>query len=255
MGWRPRKTRFMGKPAESRAWPLLLGLAFLALSACGLERLVYLAPITEFEGGYPSPNKFTLYHNTDNDAPEFLGYELFYKFYDAYSGTLEQDFSADRTYFYERYIGSYSAITGRGFFRARENDVRPLLPFNHTETIRRKMEIDFVDLTLPNPTVPALEISVYDDHPGTNVTRQFILKRDAEVVEAGVTRLKDFLPGEILPGDRDTAGLPPGFNQPGRELVVSLCVAAYGRNIDGGPLFSEVVFLNYDWTNAMRLRF
>ncbi len=225
-------------------------------SACGLQDLVYLAPIEEYriQGGWPAPNYLDFFHNTDNDAQEFLGYEIFYKFYREDSDTLAQDVVNDKNYFYEKYIRTYSDITGRGFFRMNRNIDRltPLVNILYTDSVSRKIRINFVGLDI-YPTDPVLELTVFEND-GITAKENFYLKRD--VIDNLVDdELKDFIPSEIVAGDSDVASMPAGFNAAGKGLVISVCVVAYGWSIDSGPLFSEVIFLNSSADNAMRIRF
>ncbi|MDR1316228.1 MAG: hypothetical protein LBK13_05065 [Spirochaetales bacterium] len=105
------------------------GIAFFMLifSACGLNELVYLSPIEDGRVVIdPGANGLVFFHNTGNNGlisnNNFLGYEVFYKFYpyDNFTTLVE----ADRVYFYDRFISSESAITAQGFqplYRSADN--------------------------------------------------------------------------------------------------------------------------------------
>jgi hypothetical protein len=71
-------------------------------------------------------NGLVFYHNTGNNGlisnNNFLGYDVFYKFYPA--SNFESAVEADRVYFYDRFISSESAITAQGFqplYRSADN--------------------------------------------------------------------------------------------------------------------------------------
>ncbi|MDR1626657.1 MAG: hypothetical protein LBT33_08955 [Spirochaetia bacterium] len=90
----------------------------LVFSSCGLEKLIYLYPVEDWRVQRDGlANGLVFYHNTENNglisSQNFLGYEVFYKFYLESSAT--GGIEADRSYFYERYISSEAAITAQGF--------------------------------------------------------------------------------------------------------------------------------------------
>jgi hypothetical protein len=97
----------------------LIAAFLLVLSACGLNRLVYLNPVEDWRVQIDGlANGLVFYHNTGNNGlipNNFLGYEIFYKFYPESSAT--SAIEADRVYFYERFISTDSAITAQGFQR------------------------------------------------------------------------------------------------------------------------------------------
>jgi hypothetical protein len=123
---KPSKQNFPEKVVRKLIFPnnamkiLFVTAAFLLLlSACGLNRLVYLSPVDDWKVQRDGlANGLVFSHSAGNNglisSGNFLGYEIFYKFYPD-NGAVTGAIEADRTYFYERFIASEAAITAQGF--------------------------------------------------------------------------------------------------------------------------------------------
>jgi hypothetical protein len=245
------------KKIKTLARVLILVPLTLAISACGLNQLVFLYPINS-DRVTASTTGFTFYHNTNNDIAEFLGYEIFYKFYP--EATAAAAMEADRAYFYERYITTENNITSRGFQSFYRNGYRdgltpasgpnedetrrpnrPFLPVPSAGTTYAYL-IDFP--TVGEPGEPLFEI--YSGYPPatTGPLNYFSLYRTARTTPLHEKSFQAATSGDssFQSGDADLAGLPAITS--GVRLYVGICVVAYGSDQNFSPLYSEAVLLN-----------
>ena len=243
-----------------RKAPLLI--FFVILSACGLERLVYLAPINKDDVVPLSTGAlgfgFEFVHNVENDIDEFLGYEIFYKFYS--SGSAE--IVSDRIGLEDKYIATENTIRNLKFQpilkTIETNRRRPLIgfiedgsPYKNRKSTPFVFTVDFRGLNDPLPSEPVLTAR----NPSGAVVDEFPLRRITNPNRPN--DLKKFLPSaeEFQIGDPDISGLPRSVFNPGGSLALSICVVAYGRASDFSVIYSEVVFLNRTSDDAITITF
>ncbi|MDR1933726.1 MAG: hypothetical protein LBQ57_12995 [Spirochaetales bacterium] len=267
-----------------------LAILFIPLfSACGLNQLVYLYPISD-SSIRQNGNGFEFHHNRSNDLPggEFIGYEVFYKFYAYNPSAIQSAIDTDRTYFYQRFVSSEAVITSQGFqslLRTGFQDgfgggmeqnplVRPNRPF----------------LTVPNPSIdytyvisfptaiPSPPNTVADAEAAQPVFKiftgavvgnidnpdgQFYVYRT--INQAQNDYRKSFLAltgSSVYPGvsyayfnagDPDLSRLS-GYT-PGTNLYVGFCVVAYGRDTSFSPIYSEAVVLSAGAATPVSIQF
>ena len=134
-GWTRRNRSLNTTSRNSRAWRRAIVLCSLwggALTTCGIPQLAYIAPpIPGIVRTLPATIDFR-HDQRANDIDSFLGYELYYKFYDPGAGSL---FDADRAVIEAASPGAVaSTITARGYRRVeRIPDEKPSVPFGATE--------------------------------------------------------------------------------------------------------------------------
>ena len=100
----------------------------LAIVGCGIPQFVFLAPPVLGEATVLPPT-LTFSHSPDNDTDSFLGYEVYYKFYDP--NTADGEFATDRTAIRNASAGTIlTALSGQGYRRthAEGSDRKPLIP-------------------------------------------------------------------------------------------------------------------------------
>jgi hypothetical protein len=200
---------------------------------------VYLSPISkDFIAGGGSTYIFEFSHNLENNIDEFLGYEIFYKFYPPGSVTIADDIIAME----EKYVSTQNFIENRGFHRLQREDKTspPLLPLSGSlKESALRIHMDFLDLALQqNKEEPVLTVK----RPATEtVIYQFAMKR---IPAALNEEPKKFIPEEFVRTDPDVvkAGIQSLVDQRA-EIAISFCVLAYGRDSNFSPIYSEAVFL------------
>ena len=64
---------------------LIVAMITIAIMGCGIPQIQYLAPPTSNDS--VDNGTFMFFHNTDNNIDQFLGYDIYYKFYDNISTT------------------------------------------------------------------------------------------------------------------------------------------------------------------------
>ncbi|GAB4370715.1 MAG: hypothetical protein Kow009_07130 [Spirochaetales bacterium] len=222
---------------------LLLWTGFFA--SCGLETYTYLYPIsTDSISSDKNVKYYQFTHNTDNDLDEFLGYEIFYKFYTPGSSEI----LSDRSALEDVYLATESPVTGRKFSRLRLKrvsdskvlDTTPLLPISRSQRgTPWVFRIDFSPLLL-SPQEPPILIWYQSD--GTTEVERYILLRESRP-EGGDE--ETFVPDQFLESDPDVLDMNvSNIVQNRGSLAVVFAVAAFGRNLDTSYLYSNIVFLN-----------
>ncbi|MFQ3619918.1 MAG: hypothetical protein SNJ78_03125 [Spirochaetales bacterium] len=231
-----------------------VGLAILLLS-CGLETYVYLNPINidsvkpeiTLGNGY-----YQFSHNTDNDIDEFLGYEIFYKFYPAGTTTPFTPIEGDRASLENRYIPTLTPLSEKKFQRLRLvaldglsagkeiGTAPPLLPISSGEKDTGWVyRLDFRPL-LNSPSEPPELVRLKAD--GSTIDATYRILR---APRQGSTNEETFTPLEIKVEDPDitSMGLKEFVSNRGK-LAVVFVVLAYGRRMDGLYIYSNAIFLN-----------
>ena len=234
---------------HSNAVLVLCGIV-LAVSTCGLERLVYMFPIDKDRvRTFATPGTgFEFYHNTENNIEEFIGYEIFYKLY--FGDGAATAITDDINYFFERFIGTENTITSRGFYSLYRSVLRnrPFVVVAN-KALSYKYVIDFLDINLPVNSEPVLRIFLPDE---TTLEDEFFIKRRPQI---SPEEEKKFLQTEILPGDIDVRSLPGFTGEAGQRLYVALLAAAFGRDDNFSPIYSEAVLLNTGIEDAIEINF
>ncbi|MDR3201512.1 MAG: hypothetical protein LBT68_08620 [Spirochaetales bacterium] len=269
---------------------LILAVIFIPFfSACGLNQLVYLYPVEDFRV-VQQGNGLQFYHNTANSGVSgFLGYEIFYKFYSGDSVAAMAAITADRNYFYEKFISSEGVITSQGFQSLFRTDFwpppptssigplqrpnRPFLavgggsdiyvitfptlaaPVNPTDTDQPTFKI-FNGPTVGNIDSPNSYFYLYRTlQPTQNNYRKSFLARTDTSRDLSVTPYVDY--AYFNSGDPDLTRLSGYALGTGANLYVGICVAAYGSDVSSGfsPLYSEAVVLNYSPAYPITIQF
>lgn len=205
----------------------LIVLALLAVASCGVPQFVFLAP-PELGSVSSLPPTVSFAHDELNDIDSFLGYELYYKFYDPAAGDVTAAFSADRSAIEAATPGSVvSALGSRGYLRvyAGASAAPPAL----TVTLAERDEAFSVSVIFPaSPASTDDAVATWNAFD----ERTVVLLRDQEalgnpLVPAG------FTPSEITSADGDTPDPLPA------TLEMGLAVATYGIDYITGT-FAEL---------------
>ena len=239
----------------------------LSLGTCGLESIVFLeGPRTDtFQPSSADPAilfQISFLHNSSaNNIPEFLGYELWYKFYDDAGGAgaiSGGPFDLDR-----------AAITASplvlGPSRLESSGYRRMLAANAGER-------PIIRLTDPEKADPSLRIYVsFSPNAGIVPSDQAVVTWPTNQPGATVQVLRRSVGGSsiselFLPADAerylpagDFADVPSTFTAPPgnsarsiesvlstTDLAIGIFVIAYGQNLQTfQPIYSEPVSLSY----------
>lgn len=210
-----------------------------AVGGCGLETVPFLAaPIVETVATGGVAPEFEFDHNPDSDPNLFLGFELYYKFYDPdeYVDRYESDIAIIEGQF----TSSPSTILSSRGYRRINNLVTespgsvqpPLLPVSAADRTRRFT----VSVTFPGSTVSPEPGKA--EYPASTATEVVLLARSAAETPGA---FQTFSPEAVetsdvdVPNDIDTAGIGLG-----------LVVLAFGRESATFPaqaVYSEPVGL------------
>ena len=218
------------------------------LISCGLESYTYLYPVspdTIFSD--PIVGYYQFNHNKENDLDEFLGYEIFYKLYDPNSSAI----LSDRGSLENTYIATeYPITTTQKFARLRLKriggetpvilDQSPLLEISSGQRgIPWVFKFDFSPLLNTPKEAPIL---IWYQPDGTTEVTRFTLLRSSRVEEKAE---ETFLPDQFLETDPDVTSMNvQGIVEAKGKLAVVFAVAAFGRQLDTTPIYSNIIFLN-----------
>lgn len=221
---------------------IFLGIGILV--SCGLETYTYLYPIsTDTIKSDPVVGYYQFTHNADNDLDEFLGYEIFYKLYRTDSSEILED----RDRLENAYIATESPITTRRFSRLRLKqsdsqvlDTPPLLKLSNVQRgTPWVFKFDISPLLRTPQEAPVL--IWYQSDGTTEVTRFTLLRVSRPEAKAEET----FVPDQFLDNDPDVIDMKvQNIVQSKGKLAIVFAVAAFGRNLDTTPIYSNVIFLN-----------
>ncbi|MCX7787167.1 MAG: hypothetical protein N2442_05680 [Spirochaetes bacterium] len=230
---------------RNQLWWMVLSFGLEILVSCGLETYTYLYPLnTDTIYSDPTVGYYKFTHNTDNDLDEFLGYEIFYKFYTPDSSEI----LSDRSSLENVYLATESPITVKRFSRLRLKrlsdhrlfDTRPLLeiPMEQRGT-PWVFKFDFSPL-LKTPKEPPVLIWYQSD--GTTEITRFTLLRSSRL-EA--KEEETFVPDQFLETDPDVTSMNvTNIVQAKGRIAVVFAIAGFGRKLDTTPIYSNVIFLN-----------
>lgn len=204
--------------------------ATVLVASCGIPEYVFLAPPV-LRDVTSLPPVVTFAHDTVNDTDSFLGYELFYKFYDPAITDAPAALSADRTAIESAPPGSVTTtLASRGYRRVYTSSVqsRPAL-----QVAAAERDQPFT-VTLAFPDTPAsTDPAVASWDPGTPAL--VALLRDQAALASIAGGPYGFAPGEISGAHPDTPTLAVG---PG-TVEMGLAVASYGTDYLTGS-FAEI---------------
>ena len=207
--------------------------AILVMSSCGIN------PPTEFLGAPEiefikhsvfAPPSITFAHNVaDNDVEEFLGYEVYYKFYQYSPTPASGGFGNDLATIDADFSRGPGNLLAAGFRRVLDADMDMLPPLIKVDSDDAGTNFDVV-LTFPDKAVSPLPAK-------------------AEFLEAIVTLLR---PPEVKPdftestfeSDDMSAGdldIPTGIPPTDDRIHLGIVILAYGRDVTVTfqPIYSE----------------
>ena len=219
-------------------------------SNCGIED--FPAFLESPAKGFTAAPVFEFLATAENSETEFLGFELYYKFYLGPSDPQIQD---DR-----ETIGVFDDLVVRGFRRlnrARNSTLveKPLIPVVADKGKRFAVQISFEDLTNPDqyPEITVTPIDVLtspDTMTAQGLRRSVTYKSGAETGD--YKRFNDFY--EETPGtpDADITAAMWDEIQNSQPIVIALYVLSYGVEVSTTAnliLYSRPLSLDYiSWT-------
>jgi hypothetical protein len=198
------------------------------LSSCGIPEIVVLEP-PEITRVLTIPAAVDFQHSTTNDREDFLGYELYYKFYEP--GNADQAFSSDRASLESATpSAAVTTLTSRGYFRVHalsSTGQQPVVPISAAE--RSSSFVVSVEY-------PATEFAVESASAVWEAKTQR-LARDLSLF----TETETFVPADIDLTDPD---MPSDTTGATSTLPMGLAIVAYGIDFTNGSLsaiYSEIV--------------
>ena len=218
----------MGIPHISTCVLVLCAVSVLA--GCGIPALEALAAPVVLDADIPLPLEtvVTFTNNPVNNKIEFIGFELYYRFY-ADSGLLIND----TDYIKASQTPDISALTARRFRRIRffDDDAKPLIRVAAADKgMDFGVSIDFDTYRYPAVTVDAAASSAL---LSGNIVRYVKEEGGTDAVAKGFTS------SDIDEGDEDLPETSSAF------VDMALFVIAYGYSADLREIYSEPVFLGY----------
>jgi hypothetical protein len=219
---------------------LPLAAAVLLATACGIPQFVFLAPpVPGTVTSLPPSASFT--HDDVNDTDSFLGYELYYKFYDPGLADVTGAFRSDEVAIESAAPGSVTAtLDARGYRRVYAGTIgagdavtaetrSPALTVGDSE----RDQGFTVSVTFPQDSASTEHASATWN---AGSSRSIVLLRDQAALGNPATNPRSFLPADIDAADADVPGLPAA---PEGTIEMGLAVAAYGTDYVTGT-FSEI---------------
>jgi len=199
--------------------------------SCGIPEIVVLeAP--EITRALSIPATVDFEHRTANDREDFLGYELYYKFYEP--GNADQTFSSDRTAIESASpSAAIATLSSRGYLRvhalgnAGQQPVIPVSAAQRTSSFLVSVEYPATDLTAESASAA-----------WSSSTQE--LARDLSLF--GET--ESFAPGDI---DLDDPDMPSDTTGATDTVPMGLAIVAYGIDYTNGSLsavYSEIAVAN-----------
>lgn len=219
--------RSMPAPSIVRAFAVLLLSA--SFSTCGIPQFIVLQE-PEFVAVPVLTNEITLSHDTANDVDDFLGYEIYYKFYDPDGA--DSAFSSDEAAIATVGPGTaVSVLDQRGFNRVFSASDFGQIPTVKVSAVQRSQSFTF-DISFPNsPGSTAAAAAVSTSTPPIEQE----LVRDVSLV---LTQGEGFAPADLDYTDPDVPDIDP---PPADDTVpMAVVVVAYGVDFTNGT-FSQVV--------------
>jgi len=204
--------------------------ALLGMAGCGLESFMLLQPPTANQS--PPPGKFQFYAGSENNEFEFLGFELYYKFY--HPSDSADDYIN---------ISSFEQLLARSFRRLNNADSN----IDNTTSISKPLFLskDFkgtpydVTIDFSNSEEPKVSSSVVG-LPQRAITG---LRRGVALPPPYASLWKPFYTFSGDPLDMDiTSSIYDLINAPSLVRLVVFALS-YGKDVSGLELYSQPVFL------------
>jgi len=191
------------------------------------------------------------HNNVDNTTDNFLGYELYYKFYEHSSQPLDNEFGSDLSAVNNSAPGSgKTTLDDRGFFRIRESvvtgvpgevDQPPLLPVDSGDrTTAFEVRVKFPDVPL-SPVAANLQTHLIADGSEFGPEIELARAREASPLEIELGFESNDI--SIAPPDLD---VPSGIITRDTPLQMAIVILAYGTNFTGGTfatLYSDPLMI------------
>lgn len=218
----------------------VLGIGLL-LVGCGIPTTEFLgAPDSTLTEYNVQTFQVTFPHNaTDNSTDNFLGYEIYYKFYQFDADPLASAFGSDYAAISSAAPGSgIATVEGRGYHRMRESlqtasaeetDQPPLIPVSASERATDfDVRLQFPDKPSASSPDPASAQALDDGVPiGSEI--RFARAREASPLETELSFESDDI--TIDPNDGD---VPQGIPSRDSPLHMGIVILAYGADFTGG---------------------
>ena len=234
----------MSKIAIRIIW---LAATFAVISSCGIPTTQFLgAP--EAVSSTVTPPTVTFAHNvTDNgtdpdkdiENEDFLGYELYYKFYQWMPNPVDGQFGADLSIINAASAGT-GTVTGQGFRRVWEADKTILQP--PLISIDRSESGDPFDVVLIFPDKPSA--SSPEPAEAVFLSRSVQLARDPY---AGAVRVERTFESDDISTDPPDPDIPASIPPTDPNIHMAIVILAYGADKTGGtfgPLYSKPVMVD-----------
>ena len=206
--------------------------ASILFSGCGIDSFAALeAPDPDFViEPLIGETRFIFDHNTSNSGNDFLGYELYYKFY-----TLDQESTrqSDVSAIEGTTVPGTSTLVSRGYRRIRRpGGERPVIGIDPAD---KPSDITITIDMAANP-YPEVYLDIYAPAWVDDLVREVVEEGQTDPIEKG------FLDIDIVEGDSDV----PSSYVNGTSIDMAVFVIAYG--IDAGDLreiYSGPTYLGY----------
>ncbi len=205
-------------------------------SGCGLPTISYLAE--PLNAGLGLGNTFHFTHDsTNNNTGDFLGYQVYYRFYDSSSAS---NLTTDQNDIESSTTPGIALIQSRGYRQILPDQTAglpvtpPLIPFTTAEKAQPiVVTLDF------NPDITTPIDATASTSDGVLTVK---LKRNNPVYPAPNTdTLKSFLTNDYTTVDND---IPPDVTLGSGSVTIALVVVSYGFDFASfTPMYSVPVFL------------
>lgn len=209
---------------------LIVGTALVVLASCGIPTTSFIGPpkADDIQSTSTPPTVLFTHNAADNGTDDFLGYEVYYKFYRSEPDALNAEFGDDL-----QVVTDAAAVSGtgtletRGFHRVWDaaDDVGslPLIPIASSES----GDSFVVTLRFPDKASAASPEPAAAQYLGRTV----YLSRDPALLPTGADRGFESVALHTDPPDGD---VPPGIPGTDTILHVGIAILAYGADNTGG---------------------
>ena len=228
---------------------ILFAVSCAAISSCGIPTTHFLGPPNQDTVSWSvfAPPSVTFAHNvTDNSGENFVGYEIYYKFYQHTANPSDGDFGDDYATLAAAAPGSGittlqdSAFGFRRIWKAGDTVVNlPLISINSTEPPTDPATPFDVESVFPDrisALSPDPAQAIFLDRTGENSIK---LVRDPEAAPGPSGKTFESEDISTDPADPDIpAGIPPTDDR----IHMAIVILAYGLDYAGGtfqPLYSD----------------
>lgn len=241
--------------------PTCLMLLMLS-AACGIPTIQYLGPPDprEVEVLSFAPPRVVFTHNTaDNDTGNFLGYEVYYKFYSYQADYDQGPFGTDYDFFDTTASGAgISTIENRGFYRVSSlgetpgTTSPPLIEIPPDQTdVEFQVTLEFPNANAASNPEPARLSLIDPDTPGTVTAFELIRDPDLFAGLIDINFAEDIgFESDDISTDPNDPDVPADIPETDLYLHMGLVLLAYGSDYDNpsgatfGPLYSDPLMLD-----------